>query len=34
MITLGDIMKTVIREQSLTIEELESFMYEDRGGEG
>ena len=34
MITPGDIMKTVIREQSLTIEELESFMYEDRGGEG
>lgn len=34
MITLGDIMKTVIKEQSITIEELESFMYEDRGGEG
>ncbi len=34
MITLGDIMKTVIREQSMTIEEMESFMFEDQGGEG
>jgi signal-transduction protein with cAMP-binding, CBS, and nucleotidyltransferase domain len=34
MITLGDILKTIIKQQSLTIEELESFIYEDRGGEG
>ncbi|MBL6689381.1 MAG: CBS domain-containing protein [Pseudomonadales bacterium] len=34
MITLGDIMKTIIKEQSSTIEELESVMYEDQGGEG
>ena len=34
MITLGDIMKTVIQQQSMTIEELESFMYEENGGEG
>lgn len=34
MITLGDIMKTIIREQSSTIEEMESVMYEDQGGEG
>ena len=33
MVTLGDITKTIIKEQSLTIEELESFIYEDRGGE-
>lgn len=34
MITLGDIMKTIIKEQSMTIEEMESFLYEDEGGEG
>ena len=34
MITLGDIMKTIIKEQEMTIEELESFMFEDQGGEG
>ena len=34
MITLGDIMKTIIKEQSLAIEELESFIHEDQGGEG
>ncbi len=34
MITLGDIMKTIIKEQSMTIEELESFIHEDQGGEG
>ncbi len=34
MITLGDIMKTIIKEQSTTIEEMESVMYEDQGGEG
>ncbi|MBO6556125.1 MAG: CBS domain-containing protein [Pseudomonadales bacterium] len=34
MITLGDIMKTIIKEQSSTIEEMESVMYEDQGGEG
>lgn len=33
MITLGDVMKTIIQEQSMTIEELETFIYEDRGGE-
>lgn len=34
MITLGDIMKTIIHEQELTIEELESFMFVEEGGEG
>jgi signal-transduction protein with cAMP-binding, CBS, and nucleotidyltransferase domain len=34
MITLGDILKTIIKQQSLTIEELENFIYEDQGGEG
>jgi CBS domain-containing protein len=34
MITVGDIMKTIIKEQSMTIEELEGFIYEDQGGEG
>ena len=33
LITLGDIMKTIIREQSKTIEELESYVFEDQGGE-
>ena len=34
MITIGDIMKTIIEEQSMTIEELETFMFADEGGEG
>lgn len=34
MITIGDIMKTIIKEQSMTIEELETFMFADEGGEG
>ena len=33
MITLGDITKMIIREQSETIEELESVVFEDQGGE-
>lgn len=33
IITLGDIMKTIIREQSEAIEELESYVFEDQGGE-
>ena len=34
MLTLGDIMKTVIDEQAVAIEELESFVFEEQGGEG
>ena len=34
MITIGDIMKTIIEEQSMTIEEMEAFMFTDEGGEG
>jgi CBS domain-containing protein len=34
MITIGDIMKTIIEEQSMTIEEMETFMFADEGGEG
>ena len=34
IITLGDLMKTIIREQSEAIEELESYVFEDEGGEG
>ena len=33
IITLGDIMKNIIRKQSETIEELESYVFEDQGGE-
>ena len=33
IITLGDIMKTIIRQQSEAIEELESYVFEDQGGE-
>ena len=33
IITLGDIMKTIIKKQSETIEELESYVFEDQGGE-
>lgn len=34
MITLGDIMKTIIDEQSATIHQLEDFIFEEQGGEG
>ena len=34
MLTLGDCTGVIIREQSETIEELESFILEDAGGEG
>ena len=34
VITSGDIMKTIIKEQLMTIEELETFMFVDEGGEG
>ena len=33
VLTLGDIMKTTIREQSAAIEELESYAFDDQGGE-
>ena len=34
MISISDIMKTIIEEQSMTIEELETFMFVEKGGEG
>ncbi|MGV0035802.1 MAG: CBS domain-containing protein [Candidatus Azotimanducaceae bacterium WSBS_2022_MAG_OTU7] len=34
MITVGDIMKSTIKEQSMTIEELKTFIFVDEGGEG
>ena len=34
MITVGDLLKLTIKEQSLTIEELESFIREETGGSG
>ena len=34
MVTLADLMTSIIHEQSMTIEELEGFMFEDQGGEG
>jgi CBS domain-containing protein len=34
MISISDIMKTIIAEQSMTIEELETFMFVEKGGEG
>ena len=34
MITPGDVMQSMIRELTLTIEQLESFMYAEEGGEG
>ena len=33
VLTLGDIMKTTIREQSAAIEELENYVFDDQGGE-
>ena len=30
----SDIMKSIVRDQSMTIEALESFMHDDEGGEG
>lgn len=33
VLTLGDITKTTIREQSAAIEELESYVFDDQGGE-
>lgn len=33
MISISDIMKTIIEEQSMTIEELETFMFVEKGGE-
>ncbi|MBT4492336.1 MAG: CBS domain-containing protein [Gammaproteobacteria bacterium] len=34
IITLGDMTKTIIREQSETIEELSSYVFGEQGGEG
>ncbi len=34
IITIGDLLKFIIREQSTVIEELESYIMEEEGGEG
>ncbi len=34
MLTIGDLLKITIREQSTTIEELESYIMEETGGSG
>ena len=34
IISVGDLLKAIIEKQSETIEELESFIYEESGGEG
>jgi CBS domain-containing protein len=34
MITVGDLLKFTIKEQSITIQELEGYIMEERGGEG
>ena len=34
MITVGDLLKFIIEEQTLTIEELESYILEETGGSG
>ncbi len=34
MITPGDVFRSILKEQMLTIEELEGYIFEDRGGEG
>ena len=34
MITVGDLLKVTIKEQSMTIEELESYIMDETGGEG
>lgn len=34
IIAVGDLMKFIIKEQSMTIEELESFIFVETGGEG
>ena len=34
MITIGDLLKVTIKEQLMTIEELESYIMDEAGGEG
>jgi CBS domain-containing protein len=34
MITPSDVFRSILKEQMLTIEELESYIFEERGGEG
>ncbi len=34
IITVGDLMKFTIKEQAMTIEELQSFIFVETGGEG
>lgn len=34
IITVGDLMKFIIKTQAMTIEELESFVFVETGGEG
>ncbi|MBD3649540.1 MAG: CBS domain-containing protein [Pseudomonadales bacterium] len=34
IITVGDLMKFIIKAQAMTIEELESFVFVETGGEG
>ena len=34
IIAVGDLMKFIIKEQSMTIEELQSFIMEETGGSG
>ena len=34
MITLGDLMKFIIKAQSMTIDELESYILDETGGSG
>jgi len=34
IITAGDLFKYVVREQSMAIDELESFIFDEQGGEG
>ena len=34
MITVGDLLKVIIREQSTAIEELENYIMDEKGGSG
>jgi CBS domain-containing protein len=34
VITAGDLVKYVVQKQSMTIDELEDYFFEENGGEG
>ena len=34
LVTAGDLFKYVVQKQSMTIDELEDYIFEEAGGEG